>query len=325
MNGLRSGLATHIEGLIELKRALGFPYQTGERHLCAFDAMCADNNPGEAALTRQMAMGWARARPGEHVNSQTRRITPIRQLAKHMARVGAEAYVIPAGVPGRRVRYTPHIFSRAELRALFDAADQVRESSHSGPRHLVIPVVFRMLYCLGLRPGEARRLLVADVDLARGSVFIRESKGHSDRIVFMSQDLLDFCRSYDQQITALQPVRAAFFPNRFGRPYNPSTIGCWFHQLVEAAGPGAVNARPGSPPRPYDLRHAHVAEVINRQVKAGRDPLALVPHLSAQLGHANLADTLYYFHLVPGFYTDLRDLANSPVEARIPEADNGVR
>ncbi len=85
MNGFASGLAPHIRGLLELKHALGLPYDSSERHLLAFDTMCARDFPGEPTLTREMAMAWVVKRPAEHVNGQLKRVTSIRQLAKHMA------------------------------------------------------------------------------------------------------------------------------------------------------------------------------------------------------------------------------------------------
>jgi integrase len=321
VNGLASGLAPHIESLLAVKHALGLPYTCSERHLAAFDRMCAERHPGEATLTRQMAADWAQSRPGEHVNAQMRRITPVRQLAKHMARSGTEAHVIPAGIPGKQIRYTPHVLTHAELRALFTAADAIRPSPYGGPRHLAIPALFRTMYCLGLRPGEARGLGVGDVDLDKGSLFVRESKGHKDRTVHMSQDLHEYLRGYDRQVAVLQPDRAAFFPNRRGRPYHAQTPSYWLRQLLAAAGV----AKPGSPVRPYDLRHGHVVEVVNRQAAAGRDPEAIVPYLAAQLGHVNLADTWYYFHLAADFHPELRRIANTGVETLFPEVDHGTR
>jgi integrase/recombinase XerD len=46
MTGFISGLAAPISSLLELKQAIGLPYQTSERHLRAFDAMCARTIPG---------------------------------------------------------------------------------------------------------------------------------------------------------------------------------------------------------------------------------------------------------------------------------------
>ena len=324
MTGFISGLAAPISSLLELKYAIGLPYQTSERHLRAFDAMCARDYPEQDVLTRQMAMAWAVGRPGEHVNGQMRRITPVRQLAKHMAGDGGAAYVIPPGIPGKQVRYRPHIFTHDQLRAIFDAADRIQASPFGGRRHLIIPVIFRMIYCLCLRPGEARRLHRNDVDLARGTVRIRESKGHTDRLVFMSIDLHDYCRRYDAAIRVYHPDRVPFFPNRRGQFYNHSSINYWFHELLNAADP-AVAAAPGSPPRPYDLRHAHVIEIINTWARAGQDPEALVPYLSLHLGHANTEDTWYYFHLAADFHPDLRALANTGIEAVLPEVSHGSR
>lgn len=322
MSGLVSGLAGHIESLLGVKHAIGLPYATSERHLRNFDAMCAQEYPGQTALTRQMAMGWAVGRPGEHVNSQMRRITPVRQLAKHMAGSGADAYVIPPGVPGRQVRYRPHLYSHAQLRGIFDAADHVTATPWGGQRHVIIPVIFRTIYCLGLRPGEARRLARNDVDLARGSIYIRESKGHKDRRVFMSADLHDYCRRYDAVISVQHPERVAFFPNHTGGFHSASTIDCWFGELLAVASDAVTIS--GSPPRVYDLRHAHVVETINRWARTGGDPEALLAYLSMHLGHSNPDDTWYYFHLAADFHPDLRSLANTAIEPILPEACHGI-
>lgn len=321
MTGLESGLAPHIETLVDVKHALGLPYTTSQRHLQAFDEMCAAEFPGQATLSKKMAMAWAAARPGEHVNGQMRRMSPVRQLAKHIAAQGLQAYVIPAGIPGRRVHYRPYLYAPAELRAIFDAADQVPATSFGGRRELIIPAMFRMIYCLGLRPGEARQLRRADVDTADGSVYIRESKGHKDRRVFASADLHQYLQAYDTAIAVAHPDRVVFFPNRAGDAYSAGTIDYWFDQLLETAG---ITPASGPAPRVYDLRHAHVVETINRQARAGRDPQALIAYLSLHLGHVDTADTWYYFHLAADFHPDLRAIANCGIEPVLPEAGHDI-
>ncbi|MDQ1248629.1 MAG: integrase/recombinase XerD [Actinomycetota bacterium] len=313
-----SGLAAHIDSLLDIKHAIGLPYRTSERHLRAFEAMCAEQCPGQATVNRQMAMRWAASRPGEHVNAQMRRITPVRQLAKHIAGLGIDAFVIPPGIPGRQIRYRPHLYSHAQLRAIFQAADRIVPSGYGGARHVIIPVIFRVIYCLGLRPGEARRLHRTDVDLTRGTIHIRESKGHKNRLVFLSADLHDYCRRYDAEISTHHRQRVAFFPKKDANFYSASTLDHWFGQLLDTAEP-KIEATPGSPPRVYDLRHAHVVEVINTWARAGRDPEALVMYLSLHLGHANPEDTWYYFHLAADFHPDLRRLANTSIESVLTE------
>jgi hypothetical protein len=47
---------TYIEGLIEQKRAIGFPYETSARILRAFSLFCMTQYPDETVLTKAMAM-----------------------------------------------------------------------------------------------------------------------------------------------------------------------------------------------------------------------------------------------------------------------------
>lgn len=87
-------------------------------------------------------------------------------------------------------RYVPHIFNEAEIKAFFHGADSFRPHGKAPARHLVIPVFYRLLYCCGLRPAEARLLKKENVDWVRGAVYVVESKGHKDRVVAVADDLL---------------------------------------------------------------------------------------------------------------------------------------
>jgi hypothetical protein len=120
-----------------------------------------------------------------------------------------------------------------------------------------------------------------------------------------------------------QPHRIAFFSNQTGGFYSASTIDHWFGQLLAVAVPDAAPGS-GSPPRVYDLRHAHVVETINRWTRTGKDPEALLAYLSMHLGHTDPEDTWYYFHLAADFHPDLRAVANSAIESTLPEACHGV-
>jgi integrase/recombinase XerD len=87
--------------------------------------------------------------------------------------------------------FLPYIFSHDEVRRLLAAA-----TSHQG-RFIwasMLRALILVLYCTGLRLGEAVRLRTADVDLNRGTLLIRQSKGRS-RIVPIRVDLVaELCR-----------------------------------------------------------------------------------------------------------------------------------
>ena len=62
-----------------------------------------------------------------------------------------------------------------------------------------------------------------------------------------------------------------------------------------------------------------------RWARAGRDPEALVTYLSLHLGHVNVEDTWYYFHLAADYHPELRALANAEIEPALPETSDGIR
>ena len=49
-----------------------------------------------------------------------------------------------------------------------------------------------------MRPNEPLNLLVEDVDLATGDIFIRKSKRGKDRHIIVSEDMRLLCAKYDQ-------------------------------------------------------------------------------------------------------------------------------
>lgn len=293
-------LAKYIAGLIECKNLLGYPYNSSARILQHFDSYCIEHWPHESTITKEMGLGWATIKEKEHPNGLLRRITPVRQLAKYMHSIGVDAYIIPPKIPHKQIRYVPHIFTAAELTAFFSSVDSCRTSPYSKSRHLVIPVIFRLIYCCGLRLSEARLLHVTDVDLFKGSVYIRKSKGHKDRLVYLSDDLIQLCTVYDKKIKRLIPDREAFFPNQEGKFYNIATIDCWFHEFWDHL-PAAKHSS-GNPPRVQDFRHSFAVKRLNLWVEEGKDINAYLPYLSIYLGHVHQADTDYYLHLVPEFF-----------------------
>ena len=224
-----SNFKPYIEKLIEEKQATGYSYETSARKLKCFDRFCRKYYPEETILTKEIAMHWAEHRNDEHINNVPRRITPVRQLAKYMNSIGMEAYVIAQGIPGKMIRYVPHIFTGKELSAFFFQTDRCKFCRQSPARHLVIPTVFRVIYCCGLRSSEARLLKVDEVDLETGALKIRNSKGTKDRAVMLSEDVLKLCQKYHKKVDKIFPGRTWFFPNRHGDHYGVSSFSWIFH------------------------------------------------------------------------------------------------
>ena len=54
-------------------------------------------------------------------------------------------------------------------------------------------------------------------------------------------------------------------------------------------------------------------------MREGKDLNAMLPYLSAYMGHSKLSDTYYYIHLAPGLLEEMSGFALSSAEAFLPE------
>lgn len=253
-----SNFAGQVEDFIRQKRAIGFPYQTSELILKKFDRFCVTHYPQEKKLTREIAVHWAERLPGEHVNTLIRRVTPIRQFAKYLNSVGIEAYVLPPGIPAKGIRYVPHIYTQEELQSFFCTLDQCNYNKNCPTRHLVVPVIFRLLYCCGLRSSEVLNLKVENVDLTLGKLAILQSKGHKDRTVMMSDDVTKLCQIYHEKVSFIFPERIYFFPNHRGQHYSKSFLDLTFHEFWDKTGIAHVS---GNAPRVHDFRYPNLIKI----------------------------------------------------------------
>lgn len=315
----KSVLSPYIQSLIEKKRAYGYDYRESERILRCFDEFCTDSFPEEDGLTQPLAMKWSEQRGTENNKYRLNRISVIRELARHMNSIGVDAYVLPDGLVRKDARHIPHIYTENELRRIFLALDQCRPDPVSPARHLVIPVIYRMIYCCGLRPVEARRLKCGDVDLCAGFARILESKGHKDRIVAMSPGLVRLCARYHEKVSRIYPERVYFFPSPTDNGkamYSMEWIIPTFRRALQAAG---VYGCSGSTPRLYDLRHTFATHVIHKWLDEGRDINACLPFLSEYMGHENISDTAYYIHFAPEFYPEMHNRGGETASKIIPE------
>ena len=303
---------------LEQKRALGYVYAEEERILWKFDSFCIDNYPSKSILTKNIALKWVEIGNNESPKTRNKRVSLTRGLANYINSVGGDSYVIPCDLFSRDTPYIPHLYTPEELSAIFSVLDQLQPNSRSPIRHLVIPVMFRMIYCCGLRPKEGRNLLRSDVDLKTGQVVIQDAKNHKDRVVVLSVDMLELCQQYDKNIDAVLPERQYFFPKSNDSPYQHGGIDKTYRKCL-------IDTKisfSGNRPRMYDLRHTFATNVLFRWMKEGKEMYAYLPYLSAYLGHEIFSHTAYYIHLVPQYFSQISDMCLSKHSHLIPEIEN---
>jgi len=316
MYDFKSGFAENLNKFVEQKNAIGIAFSSNIWILSCFDEMCALRYPSANVLTREICNDWAVKKPTERGNTFRNRISPIREFAKYLIRNGEEAYVIPTDLAKKSPRHLPYIYSKDEIKAIWNEYDNFNPVSYLPARHIVLPAVMRVIYCCGLRPVEACRLETQDVDLALGKLYIRESKGHKDRIVMMADDVTDYLREYDKMLRKALPHREWFFTNAYGDCCTTKWLDSIFLRVYRRLGICGIN---GTAPRIYDFRHSFATHRLYEWMRNGDDLNAMLPYLSAYMGHAEMSDTYYYIHLVPEQFRAMSGVELTRFEGLLPE------
>ena len=298
-----SQLAPYISGLIRQKRADGYSYEFEAYMLEHFDRFCIENRHDNGSLTRDLVMAWAEQRPTESKNYRNQRVSFVRQLALYMISLNMEAY-IPRAFESNAIS-VPHILSLDELHGFYKAIDSFLPfQSKFQHFSLSYSVLFRLFYCCGLRLSEGCYLKRSAVNLKNGCLSIYQSKGNKDRVVFMSEDMLQMCKSYDRLMHKLVPDREWFFPGRDeSKPFPKTSIdkkfGDFWNRTPYA---GKVDKKPTV----HSLRHTYVVTKMNDWMNEGKDFEAMMPYLSRYLGHTSIDGTQYYYHQVVSAFEIVR-------------------
>src|SRR5699024_9144684 len=295
----KSILGELITEYVDEKRAIGYKYQKGASLLKQFDTLLARKNLTKMELPKELVLLWTEKRPNETVSTRNGRISLVRGLATYMIRRGYEAYMFPSlSTPIDRYTYIPYIFSEKEIKGIFTVCDNYPVSTVSPNRHLVLPLLFRILYGCGLRISEALELKLEDLDLDQGTLFIKNAKFGKERVIPMASTLTERCRLYAEKIHSFKDSSTFLFPSPYGGNYKASTIYKLFRDILWKA--GISHSVRG--PRLHDIRHSFAVHRLKKWVFNEDDVTSLLPYLSAFMGHVDLRGTQHYLRLTADLY-----------------------
>jgi len=169
-----------INGFLEYKRQNGYVYTTAEYHLNKYlDFVSVHSLSGSipARETVNAFLGRYSDTPGNLYNAAS----VLREFSRYLIGLGyASAYVIPAGKVSLPTPVRPYLFTDDEIINFFAVCDSIPYDCHVSKRHLVLPAMYRLLYCCGLRCKEARTLRCEQVHPEKNYIDILQSKGCSD-------------------------------------------------------------------------------------------------------------------------------------------------
>ena len=250
---------THIQNFVEVKQALGYKYLTEALCLKRFDRFTVENYKSASALTKEIVMAWCTKKLYEKQENLCARASVIRQFAISLDNHGIDAYVIPKYHFKSGEKYVPHIYTNTELQKFFQETDKCHYCSLCPYRHLLMPILFRMIYSCGLRVSEARLLKVQEVDLNNGILTINQSKKDNSRLVPMTDELTKKCQAYSKQVHCSSNVEGYFFPMTNDRPLTSGNIYKNFRKFLWKA--GISHGGRGLGPRIHDFSYPHLNKI----------------------------------------------------------------
>lgn len=298
-----SALAPCMIDFVEQKRALGNKYNACVEVFNGFDRFCNEQGLNSPSISKELLSLWEEKRPHENATTQVIRISYVRALCKYLHNNGYDVPGAFHSAPKKSQQFVPYIFTKDELERLFSAADKTEETAASPLRHLIMPVLFRLIYTCGLCASEALRLKTTDVDLEQGFMTVYGAKGDRDRMVGISDSMLGYMRDYRRNPLILDFRSEYFFPAPDGGFYDTSTIYSYFREYLFMA--GIPHRGRGKGPRLHDLRHSFAVHVLNKWSNEGKDMYTCLPILRVYLGHARITATEKYLRLVPDAYGEL--------------------
>ena len=311
-HGFTSVFAADLDDYLAFKAAMGFTGSSRIWYLKRFDAYCTRHQA--TVLDRATVEGWVTERlqgSGTYRSWMSYILDFGRWLAVHR---DADAYVLSGAWKAPFVRAQPYLLTAEQIDRFFTAAADVRADS---PWRWQSVAFFTLMHSCGIRTGEARGLLRENVDLQRGHLMITESKGRRSRRLPVTGEVLTILRLCDQTSRDRFPGRETFFVSAAGTPVTAASVGVIFRRIWDQA--GLPRPAGGTQPRPYDFRHHFAYGNLQRWMADGADVAAMLPYLSAYMGHATIDSTFYYVHTSPDFLHAYADLTRENSRALLPE------
>lgn len=139
-------------------------------------------------------------------------------------------------------------------------------------------LIIGLCYGCGLRCGEVRNLRVADTDIVRGMVHIKQGKGSKDRCLPLGKML---CRGIAQYISAEHP-RTWLFEGVDGEAMSQRGTQWVVGEAVKRAG---IRKEVHT----HTLRHSYATHLLEQGVN--------ILTIQELLGHAQIETTMVYLHI----------------------------
>lgn len=178
----------------------------------------------------------------------------------------------------KKKRKLPVVLSKEEIAAMINRPMQLRHR-----------VLIAMLYGCGLRCSEVRKLKVADVDLSRRMVHVRQAKGRRDRMIPIGDTLCTVLKVFVANRISEEWLFRGYRNRESGRLYLDLETGYGQRSIQWAIKRAAHLAGIKKNVTTHSLRHTYATHLLESGVN-----IFTIQYL---MGHARFETTMIYFHV----------------------------
>lgn len=168
----------------------------------------------------------------------------------------------------RREHRLPNVLSKAEVKAIIESPINIKHRT-----------MLSLIYACGLRRSELLNLKFEDILSNRELIHISQSKGKKDRIVPISENIIEMLRTYYK---AYRPKIWLFEGLKEGSQYSPRSLSNVLKQAVS-------KAKIKKPVTLHWLRHSYATHLLEN----GTD----LRYIQELLGHKSSRTTEIYTHV----------------------------
>ncbi len=303
-----SVLAPHINHLLDIKLSAGFSALRIKWILKEIDDFAKANLLDDPHITESFIQQWRSTRKADSERTLYTKYSVWSQLTTLMCRCGCACF-IPRLPKQPKPDFTPYIFSREQIAAIFTAADEYRlYDIRMGTALISMPALLRLLYSTGMRISEALSIRNKHVHMNDGYILLKKTKNGSERIVrlcnSMRAELVRYMECRDSMpLNGIADDNALLFVKSDGTSIKANCVYLHLRKLLDKCGIPHKGNHHG--PRVHDLRHTYAVHALVQMGHNGMDLYTSLPILSTCLGHHSLSATEQYVRLTCAMYPEL--------------------
>jgi integrase len=279
-----------VDGYVEYKRSRGFKIRVEAYTLRRFAAWADAAHP-EEPLSSELALGWIGTFDGAADWYGARLWETVRTFSRWACVEDARSVMLPKGRGTCHGRGRPYIYEDHEVSSLMSELSLVH--SPDGLRAKSAAAMCGLMRSSGLRPSECCNLTVGDYDAATATLSVVATKFNRSRPVPLSDSAAAHVEAHLSSLPSAQNGNP-MFPGTGGRPFDVRSLGYAWRLARDVLLPEGRASWDRRPPRPYDCRHTMITKTLEGWLASGVDVDAMMPRLSAYVGHRKVKDTYWY-------------------------------